>query len=217
MHVRIASYACQNFISSTRCTPLRGFSRRHRRSATLTHTHIYALNSNKAFNARTHARIHRVLSSKYRNRAPLLSYAIARLNYKLTLRVTIIITDLKIDTIYKAIKATTTTIRTTRILMKNFFCPNYVSKDLYFAQKNCILWTDQKFRSNNTVFSVHWIRVSHHGVLFGVVGAKVPSPTPGSSRPRSIDRSHVHARRKELRRVTRWNEKRGGEPLLRVL
>lgn len=119
MHVRIASYACQNFISSTRCTPLRGFSRRHRRSATLTHTHIYALNSNKAFNARTHARIHRVLSSKYRNRAPLLSYAIARLNYKLTLRVTIIITDLKIDTIYKTIKATTTTIRTTRILISS--------------------------------------------------------------------------------------------------
>lgn len=117
MHVRIASYACQNFISSTRCTPLRGFNRRHRRSATLTHTHIYALNSNKAFNARTHARIHRVLSSKYCNRALLLSYAIARLNYKLTLRVTIIITDLKIDTIYKAIKATTTTIRTTRILI----------------------------------------------------------------------------------------------------
>lgn len=199
MHVRIASYACQNFISSTRCTPLRGFSRRHRRSATLTHTHIYALNSNKAFNARTHARIHRVLSSKYRNRAPLLSYAIARLNYKLTLRVTIIITDLKIDTIYKAIKATTTTIRTTRIL---------ISSARITYRKTCISRKktasfDQKFRSNNTVFSVHWIRVSHHGVLFGVVGAKMPSPTPGSSRPRSIDRSHVHARRKELRRVTR--------------
>lgn len=134
MHVRIASYACQNFISSTRCTPLRGFSRRHRRSATLTHTHIYALNSNKAFNARTHARIHRVLSSKYRNRAPLLSYAIARLNYKLTLRVTIIITDLKIDTIDKSNDNNNSDNKNS-----HFSCPNYVSKDLYFAQKNCIL------------------------------------------------------------------------------
>lgn len=137
MHVRIASYACQNFISSTRCTPLRGFSRRHRRSATLTHTHIYALNSNKAFNARTHARIHRVLSSKYRNRAPLLSYAIARLNYKLTLRVTIIITDLKIDTIYKTIKATTTTIRTTRILISSARIT--YRKTCISRKKNCIL------------------------------------------------------------------------------
>lgn len=40
-------------------------------------------------------------------------------------------------------------------------------------------------------------------VLFGVVGAKMPSPTPGGSRPRSIDSSHVHARWRG-RRYEEW-------------
>lgn len=157
-----------------------------------------------------HAHIHRVLSFKYHNRAPLLSYAIARLNYKFTLRVTIIITDLKIDTIYKMTKATTTI--QTRILMKNFFESElYIEKLVSLAKKKTPSFELIKSFVPTTIprtldpCLLLWC-------VIRCVGAKMPPPPKAAGLVRLALLTCTRSRGEEVRRTTWFRDKtRGGE------